>query len=676
MRSKAGIGPNPPNTHRIPSRRDILMLLPALALTAYWVLSSLFSGAYFPSAWYPAAIVTVVLCPLLLAAGWRLPVGGTRLALALLATFVAWTALSILWAAAGGHALEATNKLLLALASAFVFAITPWTERRAAWLLGNFAVGVCAACVVTLISAALTTNPAPDFIEQRFAEPLGYAGASSAFAALAVWPALALAARRSSPDWLRAVMFAVAVVQIDLVFLPQSRGAAIGLVLSTVAFVALGSNRAWALLRLLIAAALAAVTVGPILGVYAAAGGGGSVTAALDDAVAALAIAAVVGLAAGYALAKLESWLPVFPGASTARRLRFPALGVLVLVVAVVATAFGGSLAHEASKRWDQFKAGEVSSESNSHLTSLGDPERYGYWRVAAQVTADHPLGGVGAGNYQDEYTIRRNNEKDSRYAHDIWLEVLSETGIVGFLLLVGGLATGVVAAGRARRTQPPGTQLLVAAAVATTVYVFAHASVDWVDEFPAILGPALAFLMLAGRLSLSAPSGPPHRAAGLLSATVIAGIALVALVPAYLATRYVERAEGEWSRDPGAAYTDLDRAAWLNPTSSQTEVSRGEIAIARGEYGRAREAFREAIGREDNWYPYFELATIAAAEGHRREALAQIASARRLNPTGYLVRNTMERLKRGAPVNPTTAREQIRSEANLRFYHLRQPRH
>ena len=655
--------------------RELLPMVPAAALTAFWILSSFFWGAYFPSAWYPAAIVVVVVCPLLLAAGWRLPVGGTMVALALLGAFMAWTALSILWAGAGGHALEATNKLLLAFASAFVFAITPWSERRAALLLGMFAVGICAACVATLVSASLAANPASDFIEQRFAEPLGYAGASSAFAALAVWPALALAARRPTPSWLRAAMFAVAVVQIDLMFLPQSRGAAIGLVLSAFAFVAIGPHRAWAFLRLLVAATIAIVSVGPILDVYTAASDGSSVGGALDHAMATIGITAIVALAAGYALVRLESHLPVMPGRATARRLRLPALGAIVAAAAVLAIAFGGSLTHEASQRWDKFKAGEV-SESNSHLISLGDPERYEYWRVAVQLAGEAPLNGVGAGNFQDEYTIHRNRQKDSRYAHNIWLETLSETGIVGLLLLLGGLGGAVVAVGRARRSLPPGTALLAAGAVATSVYVFVHASFDWVDQFPAILGPAMAFLMLAGRLALPPPPGPPRRlGAGLVIGTVLVGIALIALVPAYLSTRYVEQAEGEWPRDAGAAYADLDRAAYLNPLSSQPELSRGAIAVARGEYRRAKAAFQESIEREDNWYPHFELATIAAGEGHRQAALAQIGAARRLNPTAYLVRDTMARLRRRATVNPARAREQIRSESELRFYHLRQPR-
>jgi O-Antigen ligase len=654
-------------------RRDFLPILPAAALAAFWVLSSQFSGAYFASAWYPAAIAVVVACPLLLAAGWRLPVGGTRIALILLAAFVAWTAASILWADAGGHALEASNKLVLALGSAFVFAITPWTERRAWWLVGLFTGGIAAACVGTLLSAALATDPAANFIEERYAEPLGYAGASAAFAALAVWPALALSARRASPTWLRAAMLAVAVVQIELALLPQSRGAVISLALSAPLFVAFASPRGWALVRLAVAAAIVAATIGPILDVYTVANSGGSVPAALDDAVSGLLIAALLAAALGVLLALGEGRRPELLGASLARRIRGPALVVGLLAVVVLAALYGGTVSNEVSQRWTAFKAGQVES-SQSHLTSFGDPERYDYWRVALAVTDDSPVAGIGAGNYQDAYTIRRDEGKHSRYVHNIWLRALSETGIVGLLLLLGSLLTAIFAIARGRRALSPSARLLVAGAVSAAVLVFIHASLDWIEEFPAVLGPALALLFMAGRIASPPPSGPPPRqAAGLVTGLVVAGIALAGLVPAYLSLRFVERAEAGWVADPAAAYDDLDRAAYLNPLTAQPDLTLGEIAIARGESTRARGAFERAIGKEDNWYPHFELSTLASQGGRHRDALTQMRRAFGLDSADTLVQESLASLRRGKQLSPGAAQAQIRAETTERFYHLRQ---
>jgi hypothetical protein len=440
--------------------RELLPVLPAAALVLFWTLSALFEGAYFPASWYPAAIVVAILCPIQIAAGYRLPVGGARISFGLLAGLLAWTFLSILWADAGGHALEASNKLLLAVGSAFVFALVPWTGRRATFVLGLFAVGYTTGSVLTLVGAALAHDPSANFIEGRFSEPLGYAGAAAAFAAIAVWPALALSALRTLPAWLRAIFFVFAVVQADLAFMPQARGAIVGLILGAFVFFCFAGPRSWALARILIGAAIVAVTLGPILDVYTATNNGGSVTAALDDSVTAILIAAVLALLLGLGLVWLEARVPTVPGSETAQRLFLPGLGVLVVVLVVVGLVFNGRISDYVSEHWETFKSGSVSAEDVSHLTSLNDPERYEYWRVAVDLTGEDPVGGIGAGNYQDRYTIDRHTEKASRYAHDIWFETMSQLGIVGLLLLVGGIGAAVYTVGAARPgpSPPPST--------------------------------------------------------------------------------------------------------------------------------------------------------------------------------------------------------------------------
>jgi hypothetical protein len=655
--------------------RESLPLLPAAALVLFWAVSALFAGAYFPSSWYPAAIVVVILCPIQLAAGYRLPIGGTRVALCLLGTLAAWTFLTILWAEAPGHGLEASGKLLLAFASAFVFALTPWTERRAVAILGLFAVGYTTGSVVNLLGAAIAHDPSGNFIEQRFSEPLGYAGGAAAFAAIAVWPAMALSALRTIPVGLRVVFFAFAVVQADIAFMPQARGAVVGLVVGAIVFFCFASPRSWALARILLGAAIVAITLGPILDVYTATNNGGSVTSALDDSVTAILVAAVLAGALGLGLAWLEGRVPTMPGSETAQRLALPGLGAVVVVLVILGLAFSGRLSNYVSEHWDTFKSGSISEEDVSHLTSLNDPERYEYWRVAVDLTGENPLGGVGAGNWQDRYTIDRKTEKASRYAHNVWLETMSQTGIIGLLLLIGGIGAAVFTVAAARPRAPDPERLLCAGALAATFYVLAHASLDWVDQYPAILGPALAFMMLAARLATPVPRRPPRNQGGaLLIAMVLSGMTLIALVPAYLAVRYVEHAESIWPADPTAAYKDLDRAAWLDPLSSQAELTRGQIAVARAEYGRARHAFSAAISREDSWYPHYQLATIAAGEKRHREALVQLRAAYRLDSADDLMHFSLERLHRGEPLNPAIARELIARESARRFFHLHQP--
>lgn len=648
-------------------------MLPAGAIATYWLLSPLFSGSYFPSAWYPAAIVTVILAALVVAAGWRLPRGGGRIAFGLLAAFTAWTLLSIAWAAAGGEALEAGNKLIFALATTFVFALTPWTKARASWLLGYLAAGIAIGSAVPLISAAMAKNPTDSFLGGRYSDPLGYAGASAAFAAISIWLSLCFAVRRQLPIWVRAIAFGVAAMQVELALLPQSRGVLIGLVCALILFVALAPSRGWALLYAFGVAVVVAVTVSPILDVYTVATTSGSIPDALSRAAWRLPVVLVAGGVVGAILVFFEGRRPTLVPAETARRSRLPvAVGIGVLI-AIVAVAFGGRISDQVSTRWDEFKSGTVNEENADHLTALQDSGRYDYWRVAVDAFEEKPITGIGAGNYQDAYTLHRHEPKQSRYAHNIWLRVLSETGIVGLLLFVGALVLAFVTVFRRRGGLSPPVQALLAGAAAASIQVFAHASVDWVEEFPVNLGIALAVLFLACRLAQPPAESGRRGPWPVVATAVTAGAALVLLVPAYLSLRYVTHAEKIWPTEPAAAYSDLNRAGDLNPLSSEPHLKAGEIAILRGELRRARNEMEEVISLEDSWYPHFELAIIASESGERQRAIAEMKTAKRMDPFDELEQYSLYTLEEGKRLTAKYVQAEIEQETSERLFHIRQ---
>src|SRR6185312_2898920 len=317
----------------------------------------------------------------------------------------------------------------------------------------------------------------------------------------------------------------------------------------------------------------------------------------------------------GALLVFLEGRRPELVPAEAARRSRLPvAIGVGVVVV-IVAVAFGGRISDQVSTRWDEFKNGTVSEESADHLTALQDSGRYDYWRVAVDAFEEKPIIGIGAGNFQDAYTLHRHEPKQSRYAHNFWLRVLSETGIVGLLLIVAALGTAFVTLFRRRGGLSPPVQALLAGAAGASIQLFAHSSFDWIEEFPVNLGIALGVLFLATRLAQQpAEAEPGRRRPWPAAATAVAAVAaLVLLVPAYLSLRYVTHAEKIWPTEPAAAYSDLNRAGNLNPLSAEPHLKAGEIALLRGELKRARHEMEEAISLEDNWYPHFELAIIAS---------------------------------------------------------------
>jgi O-antigen ligase len=85
---------------------------------------------------------------------------------------------------------------------------------------------------------------------------------------------------------------------------------------------------------------------------------------------------------------------------------------------------------------------------------------RSGLWEVAWRITEDHPVTGVGLENFEEEapkYTLQpgrldvvRNIAERPHVAHNVYLQFLAETGVVGLTLFVVFLLTCMRAAWRA----------------------------------------------------------------------------------------------------------------------------------------------------------------------------------------------------------------------------------
>ena len=660
-----------------------LTLLPAVLIVAVWVVWIDLDGGYFPGDWYPVGIGVVALLALAALAEWQLPASRlARTSLGLLAAFVALNFLSILWAGAPGNALEASDKLLLYLVTALVLALVPWTAARAGWLIAAWSIGTLALVVLTLVDAAGAEDATAWFIEGRYAEPLGYAGGSSALAAIAAWPALLLSTSRELPAAVRAVLLSTAVVLAELAILPQSRGAVLALVLTIPVAVALAPRRGVLLLSMAVAGGTLALTLGGVLDVYSASREGRPVEPTLDSALESLALAAVLAAVGGLVVALVERRVSVpdrviRPG----RRALLGLTGLAALAGLVLLLANAGSISDSISDRWDRFRSGEdESAHEQSRFISTDDPQRYDYWRVAVEAGLDRPLAGYGAGNYEPQYTERRRDDKHSRYAHDIWARTFAETGFPGLLLLVAALACGFVALGLGARRAPPGARLVAAACAMGTGYFLIHASLDWVDEFPAVAAPGFGLLFIGlgtvypgqrGSAPVSSPTGW-KRLAGIASGLILVIGAVTALALPYLSLRYTQRAVDRYGVDAAEARHDLERAHDLNPLSIRPELAAGALAVRAGRYGEASSAYRQALSTEDNWYAHFQLALLASSEGHRASAEEEMRRARALNRADPYLSEVAARLRRGRRLDPARVNGAIQRETRERFYSLR----
>jgi hypothetical protein len=668
--------------------------LPALPVVLAWVLWAHNSGGYFPRSWYPGALGGLVLLAGMALAGRR-AVPRSRavaLALALLAGLVAWSYLSLLWSDAPGDGLTSSNKLLVLLLGAWVLALLPWTPRSAATLLMLWVAGVTAVCAISLVEAHGTDRIGDFFIEGRYLDPIGYANGVAALPAMALFGALVLASRRSTPLLVRPLLVGASVLLLEFTILPQSRGSLIGLIVAFPLFVLLAPERLRLVLPALAVAGCTLLALDQILDVYDVATlatvgieNPPPVGPVVDSAAEAMAWTSLLGVGAGGVLVLLDR--TVRPGPAGERRLRLGGTVAVVLCALAgvgVAAVNAGSIWDKLDETWHTFRYGgdedQVATPGQRFTTVYGD-QRYDYFSVAFEAFEDRPLTGIGAGAYERRFTRDREGEKPSRYAHDFWLRILGELGLVGFLLLIGFLVAGPGRAAWQRRRAGPEQAAVVAACVCASAYFFVHASFDWLDEFPALAGPAFALPLVALSLVAAveeAEAPAAQRVAArrwrrpVLAVLGVVGLlaAALAVVPAYVAARYDDRAAAAWTDKPQLAFHDLERAADLAPLSARPPLRAATLAVELGRLDEARDHFAESLEREDTWYGHLGLGMIASIQGKKALARREIRIAYGLNREDPFVSEAFHRVRRGRKVDPATFNRDVEELNRDRFTH------
>jgi hypothetical protein len=619
--------------------RNLLAFLPAPCALAAWLFWLGANGGYFPRDYLPAGLIAVVLVGILaLFGGAALPrVRLVRWALLLFAAGVALSFLSIAWADSPGFAFESSVELATLLAIAWLVAIVPWTAPAAAAMVGLWVIGAAVICAI----AVATTAAGPGSVDVthygRFAEPIGYTNGVAALGVMAFLPAVVLAARREVPPALQGVLLACAAFLLELAILPQSRAAFVALACGVPLILIFTPGRVALLARLVAVAIPVAFAIHPVLHVYDAATGGGDAMAALRSAWRAMAFtslgAGVLGLATAYGQRQIRLRRPL-PTLEKPLALRI-GIGLMVVgAIAAVAVIVGRGGIHS---------GGRYSSVggSGSRISSLDPEERLDYWRVALDMFSSRPIEGRGAGSFAFNYARDRHETKPSRYAHNIFLRILGETGLVGILLFLAMLVTMIWGLYAAWMRGPPLGSAIVSVVFAVGVAFLIHASLDWMDEIPALAAPALGLPLIAAGVEPVEAAGErsrvPRWATGLVAAGVV--VAFVAVGVSWLSTLYLQRAEGEVADDPQAAFSDYQRAADLTPWSSVPLLTEGVVAIDNGKVDQARSAFEAAIGREDGAFPHLELAILAAEREETAAARRELELARALEPKSIPIR-------------------------------------
>jgi hypothetical protein len=675
--------------------RETPATIPALGAFALFVVWAGDQAGYPVTHWAPGGLIVLALLAIALTSiplrVGEVPVA-VRVALACLALYTLLSFLSILWAAVPGDAWEGANRTLLYLLVFALFALWPRQGRSAALLLGAWAFAMIGLAAFVLLHVDARSSLSWFADEGRLSYPAGYENASAATWVMALWPALLLAAERRVPWVVRGILAGGTVLLADLSLLSQSRGSLYATPVMLVLVFALLPGRLRTFSVLVPVAIGIGVTAPAVLRVGDRVQNGGNAHAALHVATAAtFAAAAVVGLvvAAGAAFERRQALSEV--SARLVRR----GVGALAIAALVAVLAGGwvaaGNPVTRARHAWDTFKSGSgyAANGKGNRLTSGLGSNRYDFYRVALDEFVAHPLVGIGADNFQQQYLRHSRSDETPRYPHSVELRTLTQTGLIGTLLALVGLVAALVAGACAIRRSDPLGRTVAAAALAGFAYWVVHGSFDWFWEFAGLGAPAFALLGLACALAPSrkkAPDGVESAAGtpsptpaevssrrglvrgrrlGVLVGALTALAIAVSLTAPWLSQLQVQSAARIWPQAPSRAYARLDDAARLNPLSDEAYLVAGSIALRFGDLVRADREFSLALGRSPgDAYATLEQGAIASAKGDRGSALRLLRRAVWLNPRNALARETLLLVQKGRRVNVAELNRSILLEA------------
>lgn len=319
-------------------------------------------------------------------------------------------------------------------------------------------------------------------------------------------------------------------------------------------------------------------------------------------------------------------------------------LGCIVLVVSAM-----NLIPPYVVPNWD---VGGVRSPAARFETALDldqDPSflfRLALWANTLEIFEDHPLLGVGKGNFKITYpryaakAIKDpsfSSEAQPREAHNDYVQLLAETGALGLLCLFWILAI----IGRKVWRSVPGKKdsywiYLITVLSLSLLSLLAEAFFDFPFELPV---SAALFWVLAGFLWIScennslltAPSLAKEgricsRTLGLISvgSLSVLSILLTTVHFTFLRAEYHFSRGAKWSSQKQwqLAEQEVKKAEYFNPTTHRYPFVRGLIDLQMEKYQNAIEANLRTLALHPNYInAYTNLGVAYASTGKTREA-------------------------------------------------------
>ncbi|HEX8155773.1 MAG TPA: O-antigen ligase family protein [Solirubrobacteraceae bacterium] len=336
-------------------------------------------------------------------------------------------------------------------------------------------------------------------------------------------------------------------------------------------------------------------------------------------------------------------------------------LGALLLLAVV--TADGGPRG-VADRAWEKFsKVSQDKVSDPARIVSSNSGNRWVWWKEAAGAWWDKPIQGWGAGSFAVTHKLYRKVELGVVQPHNMPLQYLAETGVIGALIVLGGLGFLFFGALDRVRAMMPGRERDIAVALfAGAGGWLVHGLVDWDWDIPGVTVPALLFLGVlvarplraAGGLGLTrdvpADGADGARGVALAFVCVLMGLVIVSAALPMIADSKASAAQavsttaGDDELEHAAAQAEL--ASRLDPTAVRPLLAAAAIAQGRGRLLDARRYLLRAVDRQ----PYSAIAwerllRLALTMVDRPGAKAAVDRLLELDPVGSGARALAGRL-------------------------------
>lgn len=596
-----------------------LAALPGL-LTLYL---SFNAGGFYPGA-QGAVVVVLAAVVILRMAFVRDPFAGFSrplfVAVAALTTYAVWALMSSRWSHAPARALFEFELASVYLFTVLLFGCTGRSHRRVrltlvlTWLAMLF---VCLAALATRLRPDLFPIPV-NLDPDRLAFPLTYWNALGLFAAIGLILGSHLASSTRVPRSVRVLATAAIPVFAVTVLLTYSRAAiAIG-ALGLIAYLLLARPRG-ALSTLLAAAPTTAFAVASTYQANLISNGITSPAAVAQGRhlTTTLTVACIAAGLIRIAVLEIDARLSELTMSPQRRANARSVLGVLCLAAVFVAfLGFGGQI----TRQWNIFTkqnavtGNDVRGHIGINNFRIGD--RLTGWRIAIEVFDQNPLHGRGAGTFPIDWFQLRPYGETAIEAHSLYLQAMSDLGLVGLIAIVVALIVMIGAC--FVRARHGARSLWTVVGVVGLVWAI-HAGVDWDWEMPAVTLPVFALMATALARRGGGTRLRREVTVGLrLAVGLVAALVLVTSVRVVISERHLDRSVADFNNGHCPAAVANARTT-ISAVSSRPQAYQiiALCDVVTGHPQPGVQLMDQAVARDpQNWVYRYSLALARAAVG------------------------------------------------------------